>query len=302
MLDRLPRFFSAGELRRIWKQGVLTNDLCSCGEVFRACPFWRRVGEEAFGGWDNVDAAEVVAFDQRFVRIRFLPLLLAPGIWPGFRARRNQYRDVVARLYRAVYRVSGGSIVVDTSKDPVYLLFLRGLEGVDVRGVHLVRDSRGVAYSCTKEVYRPGPRGTRVAMNRFRPGQVGPRWCLTNIAFRLLGLGLVPQLFVRYEQLSIAPKRHLGHVITHVGEHVEEDDLSFLHASSFDLADSHTFVGNPLRFRRGAIPIRVDDEWREKLDPNQRRLVSLLTWPFLLRYGYLSRPKGLSSQQTADIG
>ena len=45
-------------------------------------------------------------------------------------------------------------------------------------------------------------------------------------------------------------------------------------------------AGNPLRFHRGEVPIRPDVEWRSRLGPAPRWVVTGLTWPLLVRYGF----------------
>jgi hypothetical protein len=64
MLGEVPRMTPVGELRYIWERGLHDDELCGCGERFGECPFWQAVGREAFGGWDAVDADEVIALDK----------------------------------------------------------------------------------------------------------------------------------------------------------------------------------------------------------------------------------------------
>ena len=61
MLGRLDDVWSVGELVHLWERGLKENNRCGCGRCFADCPFWRRVGEVAFGGWDTLDADEVLA-------------------------------------------------------------------------------------------------------------------------------------------------------------------------------------------------------------------------------------------------
>lgn len=68
-------------------------------------------------------------------------------------------------------------------------------------------------------------------------------------------------------------------------------ELGFLGSGPLDPARNHTVAGNPLRFERGAITVRPDVEWRAGLAPGARRLVTALTWPLLLRYGFPLRPR-----------
>jgi hypothetical protein len=39
------------------------------------------------------------------------------------------------------------------------------------------------------------------------------------------------------------------------------------------------------------VTLRRDDAWRERLDPRSRRLVTSLTAPLMVRYGYLGRER-----------
>jgi hypothetical protein len=41
-----------------------------------------------------------------------------------------------------------------------------------------------------------------------------------------------------------------------------------------------------MRLRTGALPVRVDDEWVAEFPAHHRRLVTVVTWPFLRAYGY----------------
>jgi hypothetical protein len=149
MLGELPGFVSTGEVRFIWERGLVENRLCGCGEPFRECPFWRSVGEEAFGSWDALDADDVVALDRSVNRHRYIPLLVAPRLSRSFERRLERYVEILSRLYAAIDRVSGGACVVDSTKDPPFAFLLRRVPTLDLRVVHLVRDSRGVAFSWT---------------------------------------------------------------------------------------------------------------------------------------------------------
>jgi hypothetical protein len=56
---------------------------------------------------------------------------------------------------------------------------------------------------------------------------------------------------------------------------------------SVRLVADHTAVGNDMRFHTGDVRLRVDDQWRRALPAGQRRMVTLLTWPFLRHYRYV---------------
>jgi Sulfotransferase family len=291
MLGELPGFVSTGEVRFIWERGLVENRLCGCGEHFRDCPFWRSVGEEAFGGWDAVDADDLVALDRAINRHRYLPLLAAPRLSRGFETRLARYVEILGRLYAAINQASGGACIVDSTKDPPFAFLLRQVPTIDLRIVHLVRDSRGVAFSWTKQVRRP--EDVARFMNTYHPVEMGLRWVVYNACFHLLGRLGVPRLMTRYEEVVASPRREIERMAALVGEEVGNGGFDFLNGRQVELGVHHTISGNPMRFQRGAIELALDEEWRSRLSPLHRRMVSLFTFPLLVRYGYLgpARPR-----------
>jgi hypothetical protein len=60
----------------------------------------------------------------------------------------------------------------------------------------------------------------------------------------------------------------------------------FVSAADVRLRVTHSVSGNPNRFQTGPIELRPDSEWRHSLGAAHRALVTAVTWPLLLRYGY----------------
>ena len=111
MLGRLDDVWSVGELVHLWERGVKENNRCGCGQPFADCQFWGRVGEVAFGGWDRLDVAEVLALKASVDRNRFVPLMVLPGLSRPYRARLERYLDLLERLYAAIREVGGRPLV-----------------------------------------------------------------------------------------------------------------------------------------------------------------------------------------------
>jgi hypothetical protein len=59
----------------------------------------------------------------------------------------------------------------------------------------------------------------------------------------------------------------------------------------------HTFSGNPDRFNAGNMVIMPDEGWKHSLSYARQMMVTALTWPGLLRYGYPLLPQRNSSPQ-----
>jgi hypothetical protein len=287
MLGRLDGVSPVGELVHIWQRGLAENNLCGCGERFRACPFWRRVGEVAYGGWDRLDVHEVLALKRTVDRNRYVPLMIARGLSRAYGARLGRYLGLLERLYRALQLVSGAEVVVDATKHASHAFLLRRVAGIDLRVVHLVRDSRGVAFSWTKLMRRLEVPGGEALMATDHPLRMSARYLAYNLLFHLLRLLGVPSLLERYESLVRHPADELRRVAELAGRPAGDAELGFIGDGFVDLGSSHALAGNPMRFSRGRVPLRLDEEWRRKMPLTQRLLTAGSTWPLLLRYGYL---------------
>jgi hypothetical protein len=287
LLGNVPDVVAVGEVGHLWERGLVENELCGCGAPFRDCPFWTAVGEEAFGGWDAVDVEETLMLRRSVARIRRWPVLLAPRLRPSLEADARRFAERTADIYQAVRAVSGSRIVVDSSKSPSQALLLRLMPGVRPRIVHLVRDSRGVAYSWAKHVRRPeATRAERASMVRYSAVHSSLDWTMMNLPFDLLRIAGVPRLRVRYEDLAASPRRAVERVLRFAGAAYGSPDLAFLDQDAIEMPPQHTVSGNPIRLEQGAIRVRVDDEWHDRMRTRDRAVVLAFTWPLELAYGY----------------
>jgi hypothetical protein len=292
MLGRLDDVWSVGELVHLWERGLRENNRCGCGRRFRDCPFWGRVGELAFGGWDRLDVDEVLALKASVDRNRYLPLMLLPALSRPYRARLARYLELLERLYVAVREASGRRLVVDASKHASHAFLVRRMRGVDLRLVHLVRDSRGVAFSWTKRMRRAEVVAGDALMATDTPLRMSARYLGYNLLFHLLALTGVRGLLLRYESLVRDPAAELTRVLALADRPPAAGELSFVGDGWVELGPSHALAGNPMRFRSGRVPLRVDEAWRGGLDRRHRLLTVASTWPLLLRYGYLRGDHG----------
>jgi hypothetical protein len=291
MLGQLGGVWSVGELVHLWQRGLEENNLCGCGRRFRDCAFWRLVGEAAFGGWDALDVQEVLALKRAVDRNRYVPLMCLPALWPPYRARLRRYQRLLERLYRAVGQVAGAPLLVDASKHASHAFLLRGVPGVDLRLVHLVRDSRGVAFSWGKLIRRREVVDGDALMATDTPVRMSARYLGYNSLFHLLRRLGVATLLLRYESLVRRPAPELRRVLDHAGRPAADGELGFVGDGWVELGHSHALAGNPMRFDQGRVPLRLDEEWRGRMRRRHRLLTLGWTWPLLLRYGYLRGPR-----------
>ena len=286
-LGELPGVACLGEVVHLWERALRDDERCGCGTAFSACPFWREVGRRAFGGWDTLDAEQVLALKHRVDRTRHVPRLGLPGLRPSVRRDLTEYLDLYERVYAAAAEVSGARVVVDSSKHASLAYCLRWSRRLDLRVLHVVRDRPAVAYSWTKEVHRPeAAEGGDDLMPRYGVLKVVARWTTDNVMFDVLSLLRTRVHVVRYEDLVQQPQAALVAAAAHVGLPLAPGDLSFLDGHAVQLRPTHTVAGNPMRFRSGTLVLSRDDSWREQLPRGARQAVSVLTAPVRARFGY----------------
>ena len=320
LLGGLPSVCNVGEVVHLWERGLQRGESCGCGTPLSACPFWIRVGDVAFGGWSHFDLARFLQVKKLVDRNRYIFRLAAStpgraaapapaddaaalgpgpaGSFPAARvpsslpARAAWYADCYARLYAAIAQVSGGQVIVDSSKHASLAFCLRLSADLDLRVLHVVRDSRAVAYSWTRRVRRPeAAAGHGEYMATYSPVRSALLWDALNLGFSLLARRGVPVRQIRYEDFLADPPGFMAELAKFASGPGDYTDAiaGFLTSDRARLGVSHTASGNPMRFAAGPIEFRADEAWRNALPAMDRAIVSALTLPLLARYGYLRR-------------
>ncbi|MBA2618434.1 MAG: sulfotransferase [Rubrobacter sp.] len=283
-LGQVEGFFSGGELNFIWKHALIENRLCGCGRPARECPFWGPVFDEEFGGRNEGLAREMMRLQYSGARTRHIPLMLTEGGREKIRARLGKFLDNTGRLYKSIRSVSGSRVVVDTSKEPAYGYALGMVPGIDLRVLHLVRDPRAAAYSWAKKKRQPDS-ADREFMHQKTPAQSAVLWDAWNAAIEALWRESPEKyLRLRYEDFIADPRASFEAMLKLVGE--EGAELPLVGEREVKLGISHTVSGNPNRFDTGAVELKQDQAWTEKMSPRDQKLVTALTVPLLKRYHY----------------
>ena len=285
LLGEIDGFFSSGELHYIWERGLLEKRLCACGTEIERCEVWGAVLKEAFG--DNLpDPAAVARWQCDAVRVRHTWKLLRQARVPSGWRPLDSYAPVATGLYKAIGRVTGARVVVDSSKRPSDAALLQLLPDIDPYYLHLVRDPRGVAYSW-KRRRREYDRGDRPA-EMPRHGSVYSTfgWSEVNIAAEAVRRRVDPRrsMLVRYEDFITNPRRTLLDVARLVGEEPEQLPVSDDRIAS--LNRNHAASGNPSRFKTGPIKLKPDEEWKAKLKKRDLIIATGMGFPLIRRYGY----------------
>ena len=271
LLGSASNWFSTGELRLLWSGRQMWTHLCGCGEPLRTCPLWSAVLDQA----GPVDVEWAAATERALLRSR--------QSWRP--ARRNlgtdgaRYADLVGRLAAAITDVTGAGAIVDSSKSPAGVALWHAA-GVPVVAVHLVRDPRAVVWSWRRTVEAQD--GVR-RLRRRPAATTAVEWTLNNRSMEAVTTRAgVPVVRVRYEDLIDEPSATIAAIATTARV---EADVRITDGEA-TIEANHTVAGNPSRFRTGAVRLRRDDEWQDRMPRIDRVLTTALTAPGMRRYGY----------------
>lgn len=286
LLGQLPGVVSLGELREFWLRGPMENRRCGCGKAFDDCPHWRSV-VEALSERGLDDARAIQDLRRRVDRGWTLPLLRGRGA-RLLDADLRAYRAVLASTYDSIHAATGAQVLVDSSKLASHALVAHGVDDLDLRFLHVVRDPRAVLHSWARRTAR-GDSEADEEMLRYGGLAASLRYRYYNrAAERLAELGR-PLLRVRYEDLVADPRQVLAQVAQFLGRPVDDQDLAFLRAGSADLGVDHLIDGNPMRFTTGTLDIRTDEAWRRSPSTRRDLMATTVTRSLMKAYGYSLR-------------
>lgn len=294
IMGELDGFFSAGEVRFMWER-MLQHRKCGCGRVVDQCEIWGSVLEEVASQNKTFSSPhEVVKWERQALRLHHTPSLLRTAKLRQTRdGPLSRYISVMGSTYAAIGRATGAQVLVDSSKRPSNGASLRSTPGLTPYYLHLVRDSRAVAYS--RQQRKANPDRNEGALERRSLFDSAAHWTATNLAADLVRRShpRSQSMLLRYEDFVNRPRDAILAII----RLVEEQPVStpFLQERTVDLNPNHTVSGNPDRFTRGPVELRTDDRWLHKMRRRDSLLTTSLTLPFLLRYGYRSLDQPLKA-------
>lgn len=287
VLGEAEGVMSVGELRWLWRRGLLERRSCGCGVPPAECPVWSGIVPGVLAGAGTTASGVAAAQDELSSRAHRLRAIRSSSGgedgWPAL----DLVRDVTGRLVSGVAGTTGARVIVDSSKRAQDAAVLAALDDVDHYVLHMVRDPAAVAFSWQRrdKTVRVGGQSRTMATRRLLPSVA--RWTENSLSAELLRRHVPADrwMFLRYEDFAASPRDTVARVLAFLGESAEPP---FTDGTTVVLGVNHTVAGNPNRFRSGPVTIALDGEWRTRMPRPRRLAVRGLTWPLLVRYGYAS--------------
>ncbi|WP_397545986.1 sulfotransferase [Rhodothermus marinus] len=285
MLGSIEGLQHIGETPCIWEHAWKYNHLCGCGMKLQECDFWDKVIRTAYGEWKNIDPDEMIRIRNKYL------FSTKKSILRLFKKEKlkdveKYYLNHVKKLYKSIFYVAGKKIIVDSSKYPYHLILLNEIDEIDLYLIHITRDARGCAYSWTKNVIRNDfDYDKKIPFEKIDPFYSTLRWIGWNVFMDFFKwIERVKYMNVKYEDFAKDPINVLGKIADFVGFKIPWNKNGEIY-----ILKNHTVWGNPSRMRTGKVEIRLDDAWRRNMPLKDRLLVTALSWPWLLKYGYLGK-------------
>ena len=284
ILGSIDSFFHTGELYSVWDVTMQRDLFCGCGKPLNECEVWRPILEDVFPKSVELGSEHMAQLKTNIPRTHQAPFLLykfqnGSGQTASLLDESAQeYTRVLSKLYRAIQNNTQCTWIVDSSKIPSQAFLLLTIPHVHLHILHLVRDPRAVAYSWRRRAifgHQPSPRLTAMT------------WGARNFVLEIFrNFGEVGCSFLRYEDFVDNPRMCISKLLEDIN--YKSSPPPFTSSHEVHLGGNHTVWGNPKRTKQGSIEIYRDDEWKTEMNWTDKLTVEALTWPFLLRYGYLS--------------
>ncbi len=287
LLGQHPNVAGVGELVQLHREGWQLNNYCACGARARDCSFWAEVRRlwTARSGMESIE--EYLGLQRRFLRPS--TLLSGTKAWETDEAVR--FLRATQAIYEGVSEVSGSDLIVDSSKLPLWGLLASRLPGIRLRGVHLIRDGRGVAHSLGKAHATDTEAGVQIDIPARPVWRSALSWAYYNLlAEYVIASRQIPAVRLRYEDLIAAPRAALGRIGALAGANF--DEVGSRIETGGGVAPGHMIAGNRLRMQ-SAVTLRPDLGSQRRMTLGQELCFWSLAGPMALRYGY--RPGAMRS-------
>ena len=283
LLNEHPHCASIGAATGLIGRTDLTTYQCSCGRLFRECPFWTgtaaRTAELGYpvqvfrtGFWNtHLRLSSNRMLNALLVRsLRVTPLnevrdTLVAAV-PAVRDAIEHMGWTSWSLATAVLEQTGKRVFVDTARDHQRPKFLARHPRLDVRVIHLIRDPRGTVASIMKHSGVDAAEGAR-QWRHYNTEAARVRRHLPDGSW----------LTLHYEELCADPSGTLDRIA---------DFLEVPRAGTQPpRPQERHIIGNAMRLR-ALNEIREDRSWQTRLGSGELDAIARVAGPTSRRLGF----------------
>lgn len=236
---------------------VLEDKDCSCGEILSKCPFWGTILKDLEVSYLKDKAR--VDLSNSLEKHYQIPLYLLG------KPLNKTYQKMEDMIFEAIQNKVSKPWLLDSSKYISRYLLQRKNKKINLKGIYLVRDVRGVIHSFGKNVQTP--KKPLSAILYYTLINCWAQW-VTFFDNRIIK--------IRYEDFVSHPEETIQKLEIHLFG--ATSNIENLKNSTFEIP--HIIAGNRLRSQKELI-IKKDLKWKENISRKNQWLYYFLTFPLM---------------------
>ena len=254
VIGNFDDYFSCGELQNFTINGLERGEYCACGKPVPECEIWSKVNFL----WEAKRKLSLEHYNRilqkYFFSYRRIHILIFNYFFPS--VEYKNFTTDTKFLYESIFDVIGTKTIVDSSKNPLRLLFLRKM-GFELVILHLSRNLIGVINSKKKRIEKNIRAGVEKDIKPQKTNRIAVNWCCTNLLAAMFSLKK-KRVKVRYESLINDPRE----IVTKL---LFPDKISseLLNARG-PFYTKHIVAGNKMRMRKSFHISSVREEMESK--------------------------------------
>lgn len=245
---------AVGELHQFYDY-LSNNKECSCTTPIRACGFWQPI----LNRLPYAENQMGMALNQTRKQEKHHKVLQA-----AFDKPTKEYTNYQKALFKAISEQTEEKYILDSSKYVARYLWLKKMEFLDVKGIYLVRDVRGVVNSFGKNVQTS--RGPLSAILYY---------VATNTIAQMVSWLHKGTLKIRYEDLMEDPNQTIDKIFKHL--YLEPKIFDF-DSELFDMP--HIVGGNRIK-SKSKLKLNPDEKWKSKMTKGKKLFYYMLAYPLM---------------------
>lgn len=255
VLGNQNQVLTLGEMNQFFEH--LQNDMyCSCGEKLTECSFWKNIVQKLKIELNSNDDLEEII--QKESHSKILKLLLDNKLDRNY----INYQELVFNTIDAEKKQKW---YVDSSKYISRFLKLNKSKKLNIKGVYLVRDVRGVIHSFKKKVQTPKSSFSTIIYYLLLSVS-------SEITYRLYS----NVIKIKYENFIENPDE----VLSTIYEHLQDKDLNEMEMKH-QFAMPHIIGGNRIKSKK-SIQINKKIAWKEEFSRAQKIIYYIAALPIML--------------------
>jgi len=260
IINSHPNIKTIGEMHQFFEHNSL-NKHCSCGEKLKNCESWKPVIESL--GFNELNFKEYDAITKSEERHKnTLKLLL------GLK-HNDKYLKLQNRVFETTQKHTKEEWLLDSSKYISRYLLLKRSNILNVKGIYVVRDVRGVINSFSKKVQTPR-----------KPISTIFYYLMINFFGELVYRLDRNVIKVKYEDFVKDPIIILDKIYSHVLE-VEINNIGI----QDEYKMPHIIGGNRMKILK-KVTIKNDNKWLIKIPRAKQILYAILAFPTMILNKY----------------